>query len=71
MLKVQMVSFILDIHMKPRYKKSLSFKCMTALAACTPAGQKRAKDLITNGCEPPYGCWELRTSARAASALNR
>ena len=24
-----------------------------------PAGQKRAPDLITDGCEPPYGCWEL------------
>ena len=23
------------------------------------AGQKRAPDLITDGCEPPCGCWEL------------
>jgi len=23
------------------------------------AGQKRAPDLIVDGCEPPYGCWEL------------
>ena len=23
-----------------------------------PSGQKRAPDLITDGCEPPCGCWE-------------
>ncbi|EGW01477.1 E3 ubiquitin-protein ligase NEDD4 [Cricetulus griseus] len=23
------------------------------------AGRKRAPDLIIDGCEPPYGCWEL------------
>ena len=23
------------------------------------AGQKRSADLITDGCEPPCGCWEL------------
>ena len=26
-----------------------------------PAGQKRAPDFITNGCEPPCGCWELNS----------
>jgi hypothetical protein len=31
------------------------------LPACTPAGQKRASDLITDGCESPCGCWELNT----------
>jgi hypothetical protein len=32
---------------------------------------KRASDPITDGCEPPCGCWgfELRTSGRAVSAL--
>jgi len=29
--------------------------------ACMPAGQKRAPDLITDGCEPPCGCWELNS----------
>ncbi|XP_038173606.1 uncharacterized protein LOC119805911 isoform X3 [Arvicola amphibius] len=24
-------------------------------------GQKRAPDLITGGCEPPSGCWELNS----------
>jgi hypothetical protein len=31
---------------------------MTALSACTPAGQKRASDHIIDGHEPPCGCWE-------------
>ncbi|EGW02432.1 E3 ubiquitin-protein ligase NEDD4 [Cricetulus griseus] len=26
-----------------------------------PAGQKRAQDLIRDGCEPPCGCWELNS----------
>ena len=26
-----------------------------------PAGQKRAPDPITEGCEPPCGCWELNS----------
>uniref|UniRef100_A0A8I5ZQ82 Uncharacterized protein n=1 Tax=Rattus norvegicus TaxID=10116 RepID=A0A8I5ZQ82_RAT len=31
------------------------------LPACMPAGQKRAPDLIIDGCEPPCGCWELNS----------
>ena len=34
-----------------------------------PAGQKRAQDLIIDGCEPPCGCWEVNWE-RVASALN-
>jgi hypothetical protein len=30
-------------------------------AAYTPAGQKRAWDPLTDGCEPPCGCWELNS----------
>ena len=26
-----------------------------------PVVQKRAPDLITDGCEPPGGCWELNS----------
>jgi hypothetical protein len=38
---------------------------------CLQTHQKRASHPITNGCEPPCGCWELnsRTSGRAISAL--
>ncbi|KAM7325843.1 hypothetical protein ACRRTK_014321 [Alexandromys fortis] len=31
------------------------------LSVCIPSGQKRAPDLITDGCEPPCGCWELNS----------
>ena len=30
-------------------------------SVCVLAGQKTAPDLITNGCEPPCGCWELNS----------
>ena len=33
----------------------------SVLPACLLAGQKRAPDLITDGCEPPCGCWELNS----------
>ena len=31
------------------------------LLACIPSGQKKAPDLITDGCEPPCGCFELNS----------
>ena len=31
------------------------------LPAYMPARQKRVPDLITDGCEPPYDCWELNS----------
>jgi hypothetical protein len=34
---------------------------MGALSACLPAHQKWASDPITDGCEPPYGGWELNS----------
>jgi hypothetical protein len=33
----------------------------SVLPECMPTGQKRAPDLITVGCEPPCGCWELNS----------
>jgi hypothetical protein len=33
----------------------------SVLPVCMPAGQKRAPDLIIDGCEPPCGCWELNS----------
>ena len=33
----------------------------SVLSACVPAIQKRAPDLITDGCESPCGCWELNS----------
>ena len=34
---------------------------MSALFVCVLAGQKRAPDAITDGCEPPCGCWALKS----------
>ena len=32
-----------------------------SLPAYMPTGQKRAPDLITDGCKPRCGCWELNS----------
>ena len=34
-----------------------------------PEGQKRAPDLITDGCEPPCGCWELNSGPLEEQAV--
>ena len=34
-----------------------------------PAGQKRAPDLITDGCEPPCGCRELNSGPLEEQAM--
>ena len=34
-----------------------------------PEGQKRAPDLITDGCEPPCGCWELNSELLEEQAM--
>ena len=34
-----------------------------------PAGQKRVPDLITDGCEPPCGCWELNSGPLEEQAM--
>ena len=36
---------------------------------CIPAGQKRAPDPITDGCEPPGGCWELNSRPLEEQAM--
>jgi hypothetical protein len=55
------------------FKKYLFiFIYMSTLQLSSDTHQKRASDPVTDGCEPPCGCWgiELRTSGRAVSALN-
>ena len=32
-------------------------------------GQKKAPDLITDGCEPPCGCWELNSGPLEEQAM--
>ena len=39
------------------------------LSACMPEGQKREPDLITDGCEPPCGCWELNSGPLEEQAM--
>jgi hypothetical protein len=34
------------------------YNVYSVLPAFMSASQERAPDLITDGCEPPYGCWE-------------
>ena len=36
------------------------------MCACRP---ERAPDLITDGCEPPYGCWELNSRPLEEQAM--
>ena len=41
----------------------------TIFCLCMPAGQKRAPDPITDGCEPPCGCWELNSGPLEEQAM--
>ena len=34
-----------------------------------PEGQKRAPDLIIDGCEPPCGCWEPNSGPLEEQAM--
>ena len=46
---------------------------MNALSACIVTRQKKTSDHITDGHEPPCGCWELNSGPQeqqAVSALN-
>ena len=40
---------------------SFIYYVYSILPACAPAPQKRALDLIIDGCEPPCGCWKLNS----------
>ena len=35
------------------------YNIYSVLPACMPAGQKKAPDLIIDGCEPLCDCWDL------------
>ena len=37
------------------------FLFMSTLQLSSDTHQKRASDPITDGCEPPCGCWELNS----------
>ena len=42
------------------FKKYLFYYVYNILCACMPEVQKRATELITDGCEP-CGCWKLNS----------
>jgi hypothetical protein len=37
------------------------YLCVWVCCSCFQTHQKRASDLITDGCEPPCGCWDLNS----------
>jgi len=59
--------FSSSIHLPMNFMMSLFLKIYlfyfmySILPAYVTAGQKKAPDLITDGCEPPCGCWELNS----------
>ena len=40
---------------------SIFLMFMSTLSAYITLCQKRASDPTIDGCEPPYGCWELNS----------
>ena len=77
-IHVKAIAWIQDnsFHLETEHAKSFVCFCICLFVyyvQCLPAGQKRASDLTSNGCEPPM--WllgiELRTAGRTASVLNR
>jgi len=52
------------------FKKKSYFMYIWVHCSCLQTHQKRAFDPITDGCEPPYRCWELNSGPLEASALN-
>ena len=42
---------------------------MSALSACRPMCQKKASAPITDGCEPPCGCWKLNSDPLEEQAV--
>ena len=49
--------------------KYLFYYVYSILSVCMPEGQKRAPDPITDGCEPPSGCWELNSGSLEEQAM--
>jgi hypothetical protein len=42
---------------------------MQVYGSCFQAPQKRVADLITDGCEPPCGCWDLNSGPSAEQSV--
>jgi len=55
------VSLTLETQSYSFLKKYLFILCIWVHCRCLQTHQKKASDLITDGCEPPCGCWELNS----------
>jgi len=59
--------FLWHVYRFPQYNPDASFLkriiylCIRVYCSCLQAHQKRASDSLTDGCEPPCGCWELNS----------
>ena len=56
-------------HTNSFFKKIFIYYVYNILSVCMSAGQKRAPDLITGGCEPPCGCRELNSGPLEEQAM--
>jgi hypothetical protein len=50
--------------------KDLFIVCIRVHCSCLQTHQKRASDPITDGCEPPCGCWELNSGPLEENPLS-
>ena len=46
---------------QPRLLQPYFYMCVHCHCHSLQMQQKTASDLITDGCEPPCGCWELNS----------
>jgi hypothetical protein len=63
-------SLEIDPSKKPRSAVSATGRTdMLQHCSCLQTLQKRASDLITDGCEPPCGCWDLNSGPSEEPAV--
>jgi hypothetical protein len=48
-------------HITLFFKKRFIYSLYISTLLCLQTHQKRASDLITDGCEPPCSCWDLNS----------
>jgi hypothetical protein len=52
---------VLEVLISYLFKRDLFILCIWAHYGCLKTHQERASDPITDGYEPPCGCWELNS----------
>jgi hypothetical protein len=53
--------FFLNNTIRHQRAKTILFVFCFFLSSCPQILQKRASDFVTDGCEPPCGCWDLNS----------